>query len=63
MKTTKNILISQVDRQIIIEFYRESKTKSKLWIWFYTPMVVSQYEIMKAKKEFIKNMIKAIGII
>lgn len=50
----KKPIFDFIDRQIIIDFYR-NPPKDKFWS---TPLVVSQYEITKSKKELHKQFEK-----
>lgn len=52
------MLISQIARQIIIHFYKESEGKSKYWIWRKKDIITSSYEIMKAKRDSCREFVK-----
>lgn len=52
MQNARNgLLLDQIDRQIIIEFYKKSESKSKLWIWWHKNVIVSRYEGLKSSRE------------
>jgi len=53
------LLFDQISRQIIIEFYEKSKTKSKSWIWWNKNIIVTQYETLKAQRDFDKAIKKS----
>lgn len=53
---SNKLLLNEIERQIIIGFYEKSKSKSKLWIWWHKSITVSNYEILKAKRDFWKSI-------
>jgi hypothetical protein len=54
------LLFDQISRQIILEFYEKSKTKSSLWIWWHKNIIVTCYEALKAQRDFDKSLNKSI---
>ena len=54
------LLFDQISRQIIIEFYEKSKTKSKSWIWWNKNIIVTRYETLKVQRDFDKALNKSI---
>jgi hypothetical protein len=54
------LLFDQISRQIILEFYEKSKTKSKSWIWWHKNSIVTRFETLKAQRDFDKSLNKSI---
>ena len=50
----KKTLFNEIDREVIRWYYKTSKTKGKFWAWWNKPIVVTQYEVAKAKRDFDK---------
>ena len=45
-------LFDEIDRKIIIEFYKESKRRGAWWTWRNENSIVTQYEQIKAFRDF-----------
>ena len=45
------MLITKIDRQIIIHYYKQAESKSGFWKWKNKPITVSAYELMVAKRD------------
>jgi hypothetical protein len=54
------LLFDQISRQIILDFYEKSKTKSRSWIWWHQNSIVTRFELLKAQRDFDKAMKKSI---
>jgi len=52
----KNLLFDNIDRQIILDFYKKNPNGN----WNNTPFVVTRFEITKSKKEFQKQIEKTV---
>lgn len=55
-----DLLFDQINRKIIREFYEQSKTKSKLWIWWNKNIIVTRYESLKDKRDLDKEINRSI---
>jgi hypothetical protein len=50
------MLISEFDRWLIREYYKEKIGKGIMWCWWNKPVVVSRYEMAKERSSLRKSM-------
>lgn len=50
------LLFDSIERQIIIDFYKRCKTKSKFWKWWHSNIIIDRYESLKALKDAEKEI-------
>ena len=58
MMSKNKMIFDTIERQIILDFYKESETKSNFWIWWHKNVIVSRYETIKAQRDFYKTLIQ-----
>lgn len=45
------LLFDSVERKIILDFYKKCETKSKIWKWWHSNIIIDRYESLKALKD------------
>jgi hypothetical protein len=57
-ETKPRPLFDEIDRKVIIEFYKESKRRGAWWTWRNENSIVTRYEQIKAFRDFERTCYK-----